>query len=218
MYMLNEWCWDKEKFPPPLFSFCLATLLLFLLQVISKRPAAVSISLSLSLSLRALFTLPLYGYRPHSVTCLLRFKHCGVWSPLCGCNLCHQTGQLTSKEWRRWGGGDKYEEGKVNKIKNDRKGANTGSGWWKALTGKARKNSQRMRWWWWWWWGGCHGWGIKPVFAFNACGQSPIWLKLWNNTQSDSGRNVAAAGFGIRAALSQSPKHATEHYSLRGEA
>ena len=117
MYMLNEWCWDKEKFPPPLFSFCLATLLLFLLQVISKKPAAVSISLSLSLSLRALFTLPLYGYRPHSVTCLLRFKHCGVWSPLCGCNLCHQTGQLTSKEWRRWGGGINMKRGKWIRLR-----------------------------------------------------------------------------------------------------
>lgn len=38
----------RKMSPGPSFSLCLATLLLFLLQVISKRPAAVSISLSLS--------------------------------------------------------------------------------------------------------------------------------------------------------------------------
>lgn len=33
-----------------------------------------------------------------------------------------------------------------------------------------------------------------------------VWLKLWNNRQPDSGRNAAAAGFCIRASLSQSLK------------
>lgn len=91
----------RKMSPGPSFSLCLATLLLFLLQVISKRPAAVSISLSLSAC--PIYTSPYMG--PHSVTCLLRFKHCGVWSPLCGCNLCHQTEQLTSKAGEAGGGG-----------------------------------------------------------------------------------------------------------------
>lgn len=157
---------------------------------------------SLSPSLRALFTLP-----PIWVHILLHVcsdSNIVVSGVPCVVVTC----VIRPSSWRQRRGGDKYEEGKVSEIKNDRKGENRVSGWWKALTGKAREKFPA----------GCHGWGIKPVFAFNACGQSPIWLKLWNNTQSDSSRNVAGTGFGIRAALSQSPKHATEHCSLRGEA
>lgn len=195
----------RKMSPGPSFSLCLATLLLFLLQVISKRPAAVSISLSLS-------ACPIYT-SPYMVTVHILLHVCSDSNiVVSGVPCVVVTCVIRPSSWRqrqgRRGGGDKYEEGKVSEIKNDRKGENRVSGWWKALTGKAREKFPA----------GCHGWGIKPVFAFNACGQSPIWLKLWNNTQSDSSRNVAGTGFGIRAALSQSPKHATEHCSLRGEA
>lgn len=117
-----------------------------------KGPAAHSISAC------HIYTFPVYGYPPkscfclNSVTYLLKFKHCGALESLRGRYLCHQTEQLTSKgqKGEMWKGGNWARLSKIEKRRTRR----IPSGWWKALTGKEFTVYE-----------GCHGWGIKCVFA-----------------------------------------------------
>lgn len=119
LFDVHEWCQDKENESWPLF-FSLPGHAPALSPPSYFKEASCSFDLSLPLCVPYLH-FPLYGYRPHSVTCLLRFKHCGVWSPLCGCNLCHQTEQLTSKAGEagagRGGGTTNMKRGKWVRLR-----------------------------------------------------------------------------------------------------